>query len=165
MKKYILTLSFLQCRDTFYIETFHVVVLIYAPKRINFGDNSYVMRIHLAVLDWVSCYQYLLAIDIKNVINIVKKTWSVVFMLFGFTWWFMGWNMVPHVYIRQTILFWLIITRHFHYRMKMLRGTFPRSNFTSTPGIQTEWPLLECWDQRHSCSERPYGMSCSRGTK
>ena len=53
-----LTLSFPQCRDTFYIETFHVVVLIYAPKRIHFGDNSYVMRIHLAVLDWVSCYQY-----------------------------------------------------------------------------------------------------------
>ncbi|XP_068682738.1 uncharacterized protein [Montipora foliosa] len=40
-----------QCRDTFYIETFHVVVLIYAPKRINFGDKTYVMRVHLAILD------------------------------------------------------------------------------------------------------------------
>jgi len=61
-EKYMLTLYFLQCRDTFYIETFHVVVLIYAPKRINFGDNTYVMRVHLAILDWVSCYQYLLDI-------------------------------------------------------------------------------------------------------
>ena len=59
-----LTLYFLQCRDTFYIETFHVVVLIYAPKRINFGDKTYVMRVHLAILDWVSFYQYLLDIII-----------------------------------------------------------------------------------------------------
>lgn len=44
--------DYLLCRDTFYIETFHVVVLIYAPKRINFGDNTYVMRVHLAILDW-----------------------------------------------------------------------------------------------------------------
>ena len=42
-----------QCRDTFYIESFHVVVLIYAPKRIHFGDETYEMRIRLAILDWV----------------------------------------------------------------------------------------------------------------
>ena len=50
----------LQCRDTFYIESFHVVVLIYAPKRIHFGDGTYKMRVNLAILDWVSalfvCY-------------------------------------------------------------------------------------------------------------
>ena len=43
-----------QCRDTFYIESFHVVVLIYAPKRIHFGDDTYEMRVSLAILDWVS---------------------------------------------------------------------------------------------------------------
>jgi len=30
----------LQCRDTFYIESFHVVILIYAAKRIHFGDEN-----------------------------------------------------------------------------------------------------------------------------
>jgi len=44
----------LQCRDTFYIESFHVVVLTDAPKRIHFGDGTYEMRVLLAVLDWVS---------------------------------------------------------------------------------------------------------------
>ena len=43
-----------QCRDTFYIESFHVVVLMYAPKRIHFGDGTYEMRVSLAILDWVS---------------------------------------------------------------------------------------------------------------
>ena len=42
-----------QCRDTFYIESFHVVILIYAAKRIHFGDRTYEMRVQLAVLDWV----------------------------------------------------------------------------------------------------------------
>ena len=30
-----------------------MVVLIYAPKRIHFGDKTYDMRVYLAVLDWV----------------------------------------------------------------------------------------------------------------
>ena len=37
---------FLLCRDTFYIESFHVVILIYAAKRIHFGDETYEMRVH-----------------------------------------------------------------------------------------------------------------------
>ncbi|XP_068711084.1 uncharacterized protein [Montipora foliosa] len=44
--------DYLLCRDTFYIESFHVVVLIYAPKRIHFGDGTYEMRVSLAILDW-----------------------------------------------------------------------------------------------------------------
>ncbi|CAH3138101.1 unnamed protein product, partial [Porites lobata] len=45
-------LSF-QCRDTLWIETLHLVMLIYAPKRIHFRRaNSYKMRIQLAILDW-----------------------------------------------------------------------------------------------------------------
>lgn len=44
--------DYLMCRDTFYIESFHVVILIYAAKRIHFGDETYEMRVNLAVLDW-----------------------------------------------------------------------------------------------------------------
>ena len=35
-------------------ETLHTVILIYAPKSIHFGDDTYNMRVQLAVLDWVS---------------------------------------------------------------------------------------------------------------
>ncbi|XP_068738170.1 uncharacterized protein [Montipora capricornis] len=48
--------DYLLCRDTFYIESFHVVILIYAPKRIHFGDQTYMMRVSLAVLDWILIY-------------------------------------------------------------------------------------------------------------
>ena len=41
------------CRDTYYIESFHNAILIYAPKRNQFGD-VYNMRVNLACLDWVS---------------------------------------------------------------------------------------------------------------
>ena len=44
---------FFQCRETFWIETLHTVMLIYVPKRIHFGDDTYNMRVELAVLDWV----------------------------------------------------------------------------------------------------------------
>ena len=30
-----------------------MVILVYAAKGINFGDDTYVMRIQLAALDWV----------------------------------------------------------------------------------------------------------------
>ena len=44
----------LQCRDTYWIETLHFVMLIYAQKRIHFARaDSYRMRIQLAILDWV----------------------------------------------------------------------------------------------------------------
>ncbi|XP_078365651.1 uncharacterized protein LOC144649932 isoform X2 [Oculina patagonica] len=44
--------DYMTCRDTYWIETFHVVILIYAAKRINFGDDTYIMRVQLAALDW-----------------------------------------------------------------------------------------------------------------
>ncbi|XP_068751250.1 uncharacterized protein [Montipora capricornis] len=53
--------DYLLCRDTFYIESFHVVVLIYAHKRIHFGDDTYEMRVSLAILDWLQsgpCYTH-----------------------------------------------------------------------------------------------------------
>lgn len=43
----------LQCRETYWIESLHTVMLIYVAKRIHFGDDIYNMRVELAVLDWV----------------------------------------------------------------------------------------------------------------
>ena len=44
----------LQCRDTNWIETLHLVMLIYAQKRIHFSrPDTYKMRMQLAILDWV----------------------------------------------------------------------------------------------------------------
>mgnify|MGYP006964515337 CR=1 FL=1 len=36
-----------QCRDTYYIESFHNCLLIYVPKRIHFSDKVYNMQVHL----------------------------------------------------------------------------------------------------------------------
>lgn len=45
--------DYVLCRDTFWIESLHLVMLIYAAKRIHFGRaDTYEMRIQLAVLDW-----------------------------------------------------------------------------------------------------------------
>ena len=45
---------YFQCRDTFWIESLHMVMLIYAQKRIHFSrKDTYEMRMQLAVLDWV----------------------------------------------------------------------------------------------------------------
>ena len=53
----LLTITFIfQCRDTYYIESFHNVILIYAPKRIHFTDEVYNMRMNFALMDWVSCH-------------------------------------------------------------------------------------------------------------
>ncbi|XP_074611041.1 uncharacterized protein LOC141865606 [Acropora palmata] len=41
------------CRDTYWIESLHLVMLIYTPKRIHFSRaDTYEMRIQLAILDW-----------------------------------------------------------------------------------------------------------------
>ena len=50
----VIVVIILQCRDTYWIETLHFVMLIYAQKRIHFARaDSYRMRIQLAILDWV----------------------------------------------------------------------------------------------------------------
>ncbi|KAI8490240.1 Orexin receptor type 2 [Branchiostoma belcheri] len=41
-----------ECRDTYMVESFNNVILIYAPKRVHFGDSVFNMRVQLAVLDW-----------------------------------------------------------------------------------------------------------------
>ena len=46
--------SVIQCRDTYWIESFNHQLLTYLPKRIHFGNDTFVMRMNLAVLDWVS---------------------------------------------------------------------------------------------------------------
>ena len=51
----------LQCRDTYWVESFNNVILLYCPKRIHFADRTFNMRIHLAVLDWVSMNWHVLA--------------------------------------------------------------------------------------------------------
>ena len=42
-----------QCRDTSWVESFNHMLLIYVPKRIHFGTATFLMRMNLAVLDWV----------------------------------------------------------------------------------------------------------------
>ena len=43
----------LQCRDTFWIESFNHQLLTYIPKRVHFGDRVFKMRMDFALLDWV----------------------------------------------------------------------------------------------------------------
>ena len=43
----------LQCRDTFWVESFNHQLLTYAPKRIHFSTSTFLMRLNLAVMDWV----------------------------------------------------------------------------------------------------------------
>ena len=43
-----------QCRDTFWVESLNHQMLLYVPKRIHFGSQTFKMRMNLAVLDWVS---------------------------------------------------------------------------------------------------------------
>ena len=68
-----------QCRDTYYIESFHNCLLIYVSQRIHFSDKVYNMRVHLACLDWVSIHNshsmYLLS-------NKEVYWWSLLMFLF-----------------------------------------------------------------------------------
>ena len=44
----------LHCWDMYWIKTLHLVMLIYAQKRIHFSrPDTYKMRMQLAILDWV----------------------------------------------------------------------------------------------------------------
>ena len=42
-----------QCRDTYWIESFNHQLLTYPPKRIHFSTRVFNMRMNLAVVDWV----------------------------------------------------------------------------------------------------------------
>lgn len=44
--------SYARCRDTYWVESFNHALLTYLPKRIHFGDMTYDMRMHFAVMDW-----------------------------------------------------------------------------------------------------------------
>ncbi|XP_068759575.1 uncharacterized protein [Montipora capricornis] len=45
--------DYAQCRDTYWVETLHLVMLVYAAKRIHFSRaDTYEMRMQLAILDW-----------------------------------------------------------------------------------------------------------------
>ena len=47
-------LLFIQCRDTFWVESFNYALLTYLPKHIHFGSTMFEMRMNLALCDWVS---------------------------------------------------------------------------------------------------------------
>eukprot|EP00731_Ephydatia_muelleri_P037040 Em0385g1a len=41
-----------RCRDTYWIESFNHQLITYLSKRVHFGDDTFVIRMNLAVLDW-----------------------------------------------------------------------------------------------------------------
>ena len=43
----------MQCRDTYWVESFNHQLLTYLPKRIHFTTDTFVMRMNLALMDWV----------------------------------------------------------------------------------------------------------------
>ena len=46
----------MQCRDTFWVESFNHQLLTYLSKRIHYSTATYVLRMNLAVLDWISTF-------------------------------------------------------------------------------------------------------------
>ena len=49
------TIVCIQCRDTYWVESFNHQLLTYVPKRIHFSTTTFRMRLNLALMDWVSC--------------------------------------------------------------------------------------------------------------
>ena len=47
---------YIQCRDTYWVESFNHQLLTYLPKRIHFSTRTFNMRMNLALLDWVRYY-------------------------------------------------------------------------------------------------------------
>ena len=45
----------LQCRDTYWVESFNHQLLTYLPKRIHFSTKVFDMRMDIALMDWVRC--------------------------------------------------------------------------------------------------------------
>ena len=80
---YLKLISFLclppQCRETYWIESFHTAMLIYVLKRIHYGDDTYNMRIELAVLDWVTNFIFLL-LSLLSIISSFLSTASMSFI-------------------------------------------------------------------------------------
>ena len=52
------TESLVQCRDTFWVESFNHQLLTYLPKRVYFGSATFHMRMDLAVLNWMGIHVY-----------------------------------------------------------------------------------------------------------
>ena len=69
------SLVYVQCRDTYWVESFNHQLLTYLPKRIHFSKKAFNMRMNLAVLDWVSESRVLFTVHI-HIINII-----IIFML------------------------------------------------------------------------------------
>lgn len=129
-----------------------MVVLIYAAKRIHFGDVVYEMRIHLAVLDWVSGLASLVvthSILSKAALSTRPQEITIACLL---------------------LMGKLVQTNNkddwdFTYRMRMLAGRCTPFSTTNTHDILGEWLPLECCDPRPSNLDRPYGEHCSKEIK
>ena len=64
------SLVYVQCRDTYWVESFNHQLLTYLPKRIHFSNETFNMRMNLAVLDWVSESHVLFTVHIHIIIII-----------------------------------------------------------------------------------------------
>ena len=65
-------LTYVQCRDTFWVESLNHQMLLYVPKRIHFGSQTFKMRMNLAVLHWVSCNY----IQLRTFILLLFSEWE-----------------------------------------------------------------------------------------
>ena len=53
---------YLQCRDTFWVESFNHQLLAHIPKRVHFGSSTFEMRMNRTIMDWVCCTMYCIQI-------------------------------------------------------------------------------------------------------
>lgn len=63
--QYLAYITCIQCRDTYWVESFNHQLLTYLPKRIHFSTRVFNMRMNLAVMDWVRCMIYAVCIFIS----------------------------------------------------------------------------------------------------
>lgn len=105
-----------QCRDTYWIETFHVVILIYAAKRINFGDDTYIMRVQLAALDWVCFSLHCICMPL---ILVYAPTWHKYFH-FG-----VCFTLFKSYYISIFIFYLLNLLPKFAKKVDVYKISFP----------------------------------------
>ena len=91
------------------------MILISAPKRIHFGDETYEMRVHLAILDWVCSNAYFFSLG-----HLSRGQGE-------------GKGIIVNKYIRFL----------FNVRMRILEEIFTQCSTISTQVILEEWPRQE----------------------
>ena len=101
------------------------------------GDETYKMRVHLAILDWVCFIAYLFC---KN-IWVEGQGWSKGTRIDKYIWFF------------------------FNVRMRMLEEMCTRYSTISTHAILEEWPRQEFWDRRLFYLGKLHGTNCLKKTQ